>query len=224
MTFEPAQIPAQIKAVIFDNDGTLVDTYDLILASFRYATEKVLGDVPSEEKLMAKVGQPLVAQVKDFTDDPALQEELLVAYREHNLVHHDADVKLYPEIPALLSRLQEAGYLMGVVTSKRSNLASRGLEIFDVLQYFDFVIGCDECPQHKPDPAPVLMGVEELGLDPSQCIYVGDSPFDIQAANAAGCVSAAALWGMFPKDVLEAENPTIELAQPLDLLGILGAA
>lgn len=218
MTFNPSEI----KAVIFDNDGTLVDTYDLILESFKYATKKVLGHVPSDEKLMAKVGQPLVAQMKDFTDDAALQEELLRAYREYNIPHHETDIGVFPGIPELLAGLKSAGYKMGVVTSKRSGLASRGLEIFDILQFFDFVIGCDECPQHKPDPAPVVMGVEELGLEPSQCIYVGDSPFDMQAANGAGCVSAAALWGMFSKEAMEAERPDIELVQPLDLLGILG--
>lgn len=210
-----------VKAVIFDNDGTLVDTYDLILASFRYATREVLGAVPSEEKLMAKVGQPLATQVKDFTDDEALQERLLTVYREHNHKTHDEAIAIYPEVPELLRRLHDAGYKMGVVTSKKRELASHGLELFDILKYMDFVIGCDECPQHKPDPAPVALGCEMLGLAPQHCIYVGDSPFDLQAANGAGCISAAALWGMFPREVLEAEHPALVLEKPLDLLEYL---
>ncbi len=197
-----------IRGILFDNDGTLVDTYDLILASFRHAVGQVLGCELPEEVLMHKVGQPLAEQVRDFSDDPAAQAELLRVYREYNHAHHDQGAPAFPDVLDGLDRLQRAGFLLGVVTSKMHWLAWRGLTIAGATPYLQCCIGADDCPKFKPDPDPLVMGAHALGLQPEQCLYVGDSPFDIAAGNAAGCQTVAALWGMFPREVLAAENPT----------------
>lgn len=197
----------QIRGILFDNDGTLVDTYDLILDSFRYATEHVFGRELSEEEVMRGVGTPLEAQAATFTDDPVLQTKLVEVYREHNHAIHDDAIKLFPDVKEGLTRLSAAGLVMGVVTAKRHALAWRGLEITGAAPYLSCLIGPDDCPQTKPDPAPVLMGLEKLGLKPDECLYVGDSPYDIQAGNAAGCPTVAVTWGMFAEDVLRAERP-----------------
>ena len=198
-----------LDTVLFDNDGTLVDTYDLILESFHHAVRNVLGHDIADEKLMAKVGQPLATQMWDFTDDSAVHEELLLTYREFNHRIHDDRVSLFPGVREGLERLREEGFKMSVVTSKMSPLARRGLEVLEVAEFFDCLVGADSCSKHKPDPDPILMGCDLLGATPESCVYVGDSPYDLQASNAAGTLSVAALWGMFDEDALCAENPCL---------------
>lgn len=202
----------EIQGVLFDLDGTLIDTHDLILSSFRHATREVLGQVIPDDVLMQKVGQPLVVQMWDFTDDDATHERLVRTYRAHNEAIHDERVRAFPQVKDVLQQLHETGCPMGVVTSKRHGLAARALDILGLSPYCKFVVGSDDCPAHKPDPDPVEMGCDMLGLRPDECLYVGDSPFDMQAGNAAGCMTAAATWGMFPEDVLAAETPDFTIA------------
>lgn len=199
-----------VRGILFDNDGTLVDTHDLILESMRHATRTVLGRAIPDDVLMRKVGQPLAVQMRDFTDDARLQEELLGVYRAYNHAIHDEVVRAFPGVEAGLAQLVEAGFALGVVTSKLHALAWRGLELTGLAPYLSCCIGADDCERYKPEAEPVLRGAEALGLAPGECIYVGDAPFDIQAGKAAGMPTAAALWGMFPANALRAEVPTWE--------------
>ena len=98
----------------------------------------------------------------------------------------------------------------------------RGLDLCGLTGYFAFLIGSDDWPEHKPHPGPVAHGCERLGLAPQTCLYVGDSPFDMQSGSGAGCATAAALWGMFPQIVLEAERPTYVCAHGTDVPPLLG--
>ncbi len=210
------------KAVLFDNDGTLVDSHDLILASFHHAGPAVLGRQLTDEEYLQKVGQPLNVQVKDFTDDPVLQQRFCDVYREHNKTVHDQMIKAFPGTAQALSQLADAGLAIGVVTSKRHETAVRGLEITGVWQYCRCLIGWDDIERPKPDPQPVEAGCEMLDVDPAECIYVGDAPFDMQAGNAAGCATAAVTWGMFDEARLAAELPTFIARSWADLVqGIL---
>lgn len=196
-----------IRAILFDNDGTLVDTHDLILSSMRHTVNDTFGLNLPDERLMAKVGIPLFDQMMDFAADAEQRDEMLRVYREHNHAHHDAAVKAFPGVVEGLRVLSEAGFLMGVVTSKRAPLATRGLEITGAWPYLDCLVGPDECPKAKPDPDPILFGANLLGVPAEECAYVGDSPFDIKAGNAAGCMTVAVLWGMFSREDLQAEKP-----------------
>lgn len=211
-----------VQAVLFDLDGTLLDTYRLILESFRHATREVLGAPLPDAVLMAKVGMPLAEEVKDFTDDPALQAELVRVYRAHNERVHDELVRVFPGVPEMLGELGDCDVRMGVVTSKRSDLAQRGLEVCGLGGRFEFVIGSDMCARHKPDPEPVLLGCARLEVDPAVCAYVGDSPFDIVAGNAAGCASIAATWGMFSEEDLVAAAPARVAHAPAEVPSAVG--
>lgn len=211
-----------IRGILFDNDGTLVDTYDLILSSFQYAVSNVLGREIPEVDLMRKVGQPLAEQMKDFTDDPLVQDELVRVYREHNHAVHDSQVRLFDGVLKGLAQLRDAGFALGVVTSKRHRLAWRGLEVTGVAPYFQCCIGSDDCLRFKPDPDPVIAGSRALGLRAEECAYVGDSPFDMTAGNAAGCLTVAALWGMFSREALAAESPRCFCERFIDLPQLLG--
>ena len=212
---------SQVKAVLFDLDGTLLDTYQLILDSMRYTIATELGLDCSDEQLMAKVGQPLAIQFTDFTDDSALIDELLRVYRAYNETRHDAVVRAFEGIPEVLAALKEAGFALGVVTSKRHELAQRGLDITGIARFMDFVIGPDDWPEFKPAPGGVLHGCRLAGCAPDECVYVGDSPFDIQAGNSAGCFTIAALWGMFSEATLREQTPTYTCSRPADILSLL---
>ena len=196
-----------IRAILFDNDGTLVDTHDLILSSMRHTVNDVFGLSLPDEQLMAKVGIPLADQMMDFAGSIEQRDEFLRVYREHNHAHHDAAVKAFPGVIEGLQELSEAGFALGVVTSKRAPLAMRGLQITGAWPYMSCLVGADECPKAKPDPDPILMGADLLAAPIEECVYLGDSPFDIHAGKASGCVAVAALWGMFTLEQLEGERP-----------------
>lgn len=212
---------AKPKAILFDNDGTLVDTYDLILESMRVALRQELGHELPEAQIMAKVGQPLVVQVADFTPDAELQKRIVDTYREYNAQIHDKVIRLFDGLGSALPSLCERGYPLAVVTSKLSNIAAHGLEVVGVSQCFEFVVGAEHTHDHKPDPEPVVYGCEKLGLDPVDCVYVGDSPFDMHAGNAAGCTTIAVTWGMFNEERLREENPDYVVHTADELLAVI---
>lgn len=210
-----------IKGVLFDLDGTLVDTEALILASFRYATKTVLGrDIPDEE-LRAKIGQPLTVQMWDWADgSQEVHDKLFDTYLEHNDRVHSQLIRSFPDTTVVLGKLASAGLPLGIVTSKRSGNARRAMESTGIEGYFDFLVAPDTFPAHKPDPAPVLHGCELFGVSPDECIYIGDSPYDLQAGRGAGCVTVAALWGMFAREELLVEHPDYAITTLSELVPI----
>lgn len=215
--------PLEPKGLLFDLDGTLLDTYDIVLASMEYTLNEVAGLGLTEAQLMAGVGTPLRDQMLGFSSgDEAKAEEWLRIYREHNVAVHDAQIRAFPDTRAALERFREAGLPMALVTSKRHGLAVHGLEMSGIAEFFPVVIGPDDWPEHKPEPGPVRRGAELLGLSPDECLYIGDSPFDMQAGNGAGCTTVAALWGMFPREMLEAESPDLLFESLTDLADYLG--
>lgn len=197
----------KIRGILFDNDGTLVDTGQLILDSFKHATRTVLNEEFSDERLMAKVGQPLSVQMWDYTDDQEVHDELLRVFREYNHSVHDQVVSAFPGVIEGLAELKRRGYKLGVVSSKLHALCWRGLTIVGAAPYLDFCVGADDFPEYKPKPGPILHGADLLGIPASECAYVGDAPFDITAGNAAGCMTVACTWGVFPNEALQAEGP-----------------
>jgi pyrophosphatase PpaX len=227
--FDAPQVPdsvearlAKIECILFDLDGTLVDTIELILCSFRHATEQVLGEALPDDVVLADVGVPLATQMRSFSEEHA--DELLRAYREHNAVHHDDLIREYPGVEDVLCELRARGYKLGVVTSKLNHMACRGLDCFDLRPFVDVVIGADDVEIHKPDPHPLLVAAEQLGSAPERCVYVGDAPPDMQAARGAGMVSIAALWGGAHSDErVLAENPDIALSDVRQLPHVMRA-
>lgn len=208
----------KFKGVLFDLDGTLVDTYDLIYASMRHTMDNFLDWVPNDVELMAGVGTPLEDQMIHFADgDVEKGMQMTAFYREHNHSVHDQLIKIFPGVVDMLQAFADAGVPLAIVTSKRHALAMRGCKCFGIDRFMDFLIGPDDCPLHKPDPAPVALGCQRMGLAPQDCLYVGDSPFDIQAGNGAGCATFAALWGMFPQEQLAACGPTFQGETARDL-------
>jgi len=211
----------RFPVVLFDLDGTLIDSGPIILASMQHAVRTVTGREIAYAELAATVGgKGLVAQMREL--DPERVDELVEAYREHNDPLHDT-LEAFEEMLAVLPRLKAEGRKLGIVTAKRHRTVALALDRFpELAEHFDIVIAHDDTQRHKPDAEPVLAGVERLGAEPSHAAYVGDSPFDIQAAKAAGVFAVGVGWGGIHSDerLLE-EEPDAFVHSPAELLDVL---
>jgi pyrophosphatase PpaX len=197
-----------VLAALFDFDGTLVDTTEMIFQSMRHATSSVLGREDfTREELLANVGQPLPRQMEILDAEKA--EFLLEAYRAHHEEHHDALIGEFPGVDEALYRLRTAGVRIVVVTSKRRRSVEMALEKFPGLDLVvDLFVTMEDTTEHKPHPEPLLKGLALAGDVPKdKAVYVGDSPFDVQAAKAAGLTSVAVSWGAFSEDTLREAEP-----------------
>jgi pyrophosphatase PpaX len=210
----------RFPVVLFDLDGTVIDSGAIILASMRHAAKEVLGAEPSDELLMAAVGGPgLEAQMHALAPDHV--EELVTVYRAHNEPLHD-ELTCCPGMEDLLVRLVDEGRRLGIVTAKRRATAALAFDVLPLEHLFETVVGGDETKRHKPDPEPLLLAAERLGADPGDCAYVGDSPFDIRAAKAAGMFAVAVTWGgIHDRAKLETEDPDAIVDTPDELYGVL---
>lgn len=205
------------KYVFFDLDGTLIDTVPLILESFNYTFIHHFGETRPEEETISYIGMPLINHLKSIY--PGKEEELAKTYREYNDRKHDNYVAIFLGIYHLIKTLHEKGIVLGVVTSKRRELAVRGLKLFNLMDYFAFVNGSEASQKHKPDGEPLLKAMEIINAQSKEeVLYVGDSPLDILCAKNAGVRSAAVAWTYSPRSDLEKVEPDIFLEEPLDLL------
>jgi pyrophosphatase PpaX len=208
-----------LEVLLFDLDGTLIDTIEMILASARYATEVVLGEPLSDDVLRHNIGVPLVVQMEEYA--PGRSAELLKVYREHNARVHDDMIREFPGVDAALRTLSAKGYRMGIVTSKSRPVAQKGLDHFGLGDLFEVLVGYEDTEIHKPQADPVLEAASRFGVSVERCLYCGDSPHDMAAGISAGVVTAAALWGPFAERVLEPE-PDYALGTLGDLVELLG--
>jgi pyrophosphatase PpaX len=206
--------------VLFDLDGTVVDSGDIILASMRHAAKEVLGVEPPDEQLMAAVGGPgLEAQMQALAPD--LVDELVSVYRAHNEPLHD-ELVCCPGMEDVLVRLRDEGRRLGIVTAKRRQTVELAFARIPIAHLFETVVGGDETERHKPDPEPLLLALERLGARPEDAAYVGDAPFDVQAAKAAGVFAVGVTWGgIHARERLEAEHPDALVDTAEELYGVL---
>jgi pyrophosphatase PpaX len=194
-------------ALLFDLDGTLIDTIGLILASAHHAFASYPGRRPTDADWIAGIGTPLRVQLAQLASRPEDVEGLFLRYREYFRSHHDAMTRPFPGAVEIVAGLHAAGHPVGIVTAKFEEPARRSLSHTGLAPHVDAVVGADTLPEHKPDPAPVRHLLRLLDRGPAEALLVGDSPHDIQAGNAAGVRTAAALWGAAAKPVLAAASP-----------------
>jgi pyrophosphatase PpaX len=207
--------------ILFDLDGTLIDSIDLILSSARYAFAKLGRPAPSDEEWLTGVGIPLRTMFGRYAWDDADREALIQAYREFQIPNHDRLVRAYDGVVETVLALRAQGHELGVVTSKSESLAFRGLACVGLARYMDTIVGCDSCTRHKPDPEPVQLALHRLACPPSDAVFVGDSVHDVLAGNAAGVRTMGALWGAFGRDDLAPGDPNHYVATISEVIGLV---
>lgn len=210
-----------LDTVLFDLDGTLIDSIELILRSMRAVFDGRPGPAPSDADWLAGVGTPLARQLSPWAGSDAELAELVASYRRFQMRHHDDMIRAYPGVPETLAALRERGHPMAIVTSKGDEMAARGLRHLGLLDYFDVVVGCDSCTRHKPDPEPARLALERLGYEPAHAVMVGDSVHDMACGNAAGVATVGALWGPFSRADLLTASPAYYLERIRDLPGLV---
>ncbi len=200
--------------VLFDLDGTVVDSGGIILASMRHATRTVLGREFSDEVLLANVGGPgLEAQMEAL--GPGRTAELVRVYREHNEPLHET-LEGFDGIAATLEALHARGHRLGIVTAKRRSTVELAFARLPLAHLFDTVVGGDETERHKPDPEPLRLALARLGAQAPDAAYVGDSPYDMQAARAAGLHAVGVTWGgIHEREALADADVIVDRAEEL---------
>ena len=212
----PSKLP--FRTYLFDLDGTLIDSVELILRSYRHTVEVHLGTVPPDEVWLQGMGTPLRRQMEGLTEDAEVVEAMINTYREYNREHHDALVSEFPGARRVVESLNRLGAKLGVVTSKFGRGARRGLAVCGMEGMFPVVVGADDVDRHKPDPAPVRLALERLGAEAGETIFIGDSPHDLAAGRAAGVSTGAALWGPIARRLLAPYEPDFWLERPGDIV------
>lgn len=208
------------KGILFDLDGTLLDTSGLIIHTFEYAFEKVLNRKISRAEILRYWGVPLADAMQELS--PEHWEELLSVYREYNVTKHDELVMPFPDVNQTLHQLTQAGIKCAVVSSKLATVVKQGLRLYNMDEYFVEVIGAEHCTQHKPHPEPVLRGLAALNMGAQECIMVGDTEFDILSAQAAGVRSVAVSWSLlYPQPLLERVKPDYIIHNMSEILEIV---
>lgn len=223
---EPELKPAAAaagRAVLFDLDGTLIDTNELIVQSFQHVAQRYLGrTLDPEREIHPTFGEPLRQTLARW--DVADVEEVVAAYRAFNLEHHDALVRAFPGAAEVLAALRRAGLRLAVVTSKLGDTAWRGLRVTRLDRYVDIVVGADEPVRPKPSPEALWLAIRRLGGVPlARVAMIGDSPHDLRAARAAGVRAFGVGWSVFPRAALLAERPEAVLVGFAELLQRVGA-
>jgi pyrophosphatase PpaX len=213
----------QPAAILFDLDGTLVDTIDLLVQSMEFAFEHFDGRRPTRDEWIYGIGTTLRSQLSAFARTPDDLEALVARYRVYQLEHHDRMTTPYPGVTDVLTELKAAGHPMALVTSKYHALATRVIAHVDYTRFFDVVVGGDSIANPKPAPDPVYKALADLGVAADRAIFVGDSPHDINSGNAAGVATAACLWGPFTRDQLVPSAPTHWLDDIHDLKAVVRA-
>ncbi|GAB6180131.1 pyrophosphatase PpaX [Desulfotomaculum defluvii] len=209
----------KIKTILFDLDGTLLDSLPLIRSTYKKVFEEM--KLPwCNGEVMKCIGLPLVDIGRKFAGAER-HKDFFSLYQHHYAIEHDAQTRAYPDTLEMLENLRQRGLRMGVVTSKSRHVALRSTSFLGIDKYMDVMIGVEDVSRHKPQPDPILTALQQMQVPVEDAAYIGDSPFDIMSAKAAAVTSIAVSWGMAEATELLQFEPDFMLYQWADLLDIL---
>ncbi|MEO0079319.1 MAG: HAD-IA family hydrolase [candidate division WOR-3 bacterium] len=212
------------QTVLFDLDGTLIDSQKDIIAAVRHGLSQTGIDDPLDpEDILGHVGKPLDEVLKGLgyhLSEPDVQR-FITAFRNFYARHFQDNIRLYPHVIEVLKRLRAAGVRTGIVTTKMQNQAELVAQATGVSALVDHIHGWTEGRQHKPNPEPVLTALRALGAEPTGSLMVGDAEVDILAARAAGLDTCAVTWGYRPAPYLNSFRPDYLIADLRDLVPIV---
>ncbi len=211
----------KIKTMLFDLDGTIIDTNELIIRSFIEALQGVAPEGFGREHIIPSMGQPLTDQLKLFS---GLEDvtQLVAAYREVNLRLHDEYVKAFDYVNEVIEKLHGQGIQIGVVTTKMRLTTERGLKYTGLYDYIDAIVTIDDVVNPKPHAEPVSKAIGLLGADPSSTIMVGDSIVDIESAIAAGAIAVGVAWSLKGEQILKEAGAHHVINDMRDLYAFVG--
>ncbi|MBR5228361.1 MAG: HAD-IA family hydrolase [Firmicutes bacterium] len=211
----------KINTILFDFDGTLMDTNEVIIQSWQYAFKKIKGVEGDREAIIRTFGEPLALTLKKFfggTEEDIT--EFLRVYRDYQTNVFEDEIVLFPGVYDMLHKFKELGYRMAVVTSRLSQSTYEGLRKFGVLDLFDVVVTADDTKAHKPDPEPANIALAKLGTSAEEAVMVGDTRMDMGCAKNAGLISVLVGWSMA---IIEdpADQPDYVVEKADDLIALL---
>jgi pyrophosphatase PpaX len=195
------QATKKITTVLFDLDGTIIDTNELIIESCMHALRGHVREDFGREHIIPLMGQPLAMQMQQFlkwneNDNDVNVATVVQAYRDYNLLKHDEMVSLFPGVAEVIPRLSEAGIRIGIVTTKMRATTIRALELLGLHKYMETIVSLDDVEHAKPHPEPVAKAIQALGVEPSETLMVGDSSVDMKSAIAAGAIPVGVAWSL----------------------------
>ncbi|OAT81479.1 pyrophosphatase [Bacillus sp. MKU004] len=211
---------SRITTVLFDLDGTLINTNDLIISSFLHTLNHYYPGQYAEPDVLPFMGPPLEESFGDL--DPEKTEEMCAHYRAYNHEHHDELVTEFEGVYETVEALHKQGYKLAIVSTKVRDVVLKGLDLMNLRQFFDVVITLDEVENAKPHPEPIQKALLELGSSPEEAVMVGDNHHDILAGKNAGCLSAGVAWSAKGRDHLMQYEPDFMLDTMTDLLKVVG--
>jgi pyrophosphatase PpaX len=211
---------SKITTVLFDLDGTLINTNDLIISSFLHTLNHYYPDQYKEIDVLPFMGPPLEESFGGL--NPAKIDEMCAHYRAYNQEHHDELVTEFEGVYETVETLYKQGYKLAIVSTKVRNVVLKGLDLMKLRPFFDVVITLDEVENAKPHPEPIEKALKELGSSPQEAIMVGDNHHDILAGKNAGVLSAGVAWSAKGREHLAQYEPEFMLETMPDLLEVVG--
>lgn len=208
-----------IKALLFDFDGTLLNTNELIIQTFMHVLEKYFPGQFQPEDCLQFIGPSLKETFEKL--DPHRADEMTAEYRTWNHAHHDELVKEYDGVLPALVQLKELDLRMAIVSTKMRKTIKRGLEIMNASQFFEVIVGIDDVQNVKPDPEPINLALSQLGLKKDEVIMIGDNYHDILAGKNAGVKTAGVAWAIKGEEFLKSFDPNYMLKTLSDLVEIV---
>ncbi|MEH6992648.1 pyrophosphatase PpaX [Neobacillus drentensis] len=211
---------SNINTILFDLDGTLIDTNELIISTYLHTLEKYYPGKYTREDVLPFLGPTLHEVFGEM--DPDRVEEMVLEYRTYNIANHDALVKEFVGVMETIETLKKKGYKLAIVTTKREDVAFKGLRLMKLDSYFDVMIAYDHVKKVKPDPEPIFLALEKLDSKPEEALMVGDNFHDVLAGKNAGTKTAGVAWSIKGREYLAKYEPDFMLENMTDLLSILG--
>ncbi|KAB7665791.1 pyrophosphatase PpaX [Bacillus sp. B1-b2] len=207
-----------INTVLFDLDGTLIDTNELIISSYLHTLNHYFPEKYGREDIIPFMG-PTLREVFESVD-PLKVDDMITMYRTYNRAQHDKMVTIFNGVYETVKELKQRGYKLGIVTTKRLDAVQMGLKLTKLDEFFSVIVALDHVKKAKPDPEPVFLALKELGASASESIMVGDNKHDILAGKNAGTLTAGVSWSLKGREYLKGYNPDYIFDSMLDLLSI----
>ena len=210
-----------INTILFDFDGTVINTNDVVTDAWQHTYKHYLGHEMPVEHIEKTFGEPLLLSMeREFPGVPAIESATI--YRNRQAEMAEKLVRLFPNIVEMLQAVKEAGYKTCVVTSRTRETTLYYMNQFGITEYFDELVSCDDTTIHKPNPEPALLGLEKVDAKAEEAVMVGDSPYDMLCANNAGVKTVLVEWrAKGNDDKLKECHVDYVIENPMDLLDVL---